>query len=103
MKNVSRCGKGFCMQISGSIQRYSDNGEVRDKTDYVNTIAHEFGYVLDVGDGYGDEEKRRPRADMLEEYDIMLDNHHKDAKVTNIDIHMMVMAASKKMAEFYGG
>ena len=81
-----------------------DNGEVRDKTDYANTIAHEFGHVLDVGDRYGNEEKGRPRADMLEEYDIMLDNHHKDAKVTNIDIQMMVMAAStKKWQNFMEG
>ena len=41
---------------------------------------------------------------MLEEYDIMLDNHHKDAKVTNIDIQMMVMAAStKKWQNFMEG
>ena len=71
-----------------------DNGEVRGKTDYANTIAHEFGHVLDVGDGYGDEKKGRPRADMLEKADMMLNNHLKDSHITDIDIQMMIIAAS---------
>ena len=90
---------------SGGITMYteSSNGVARTDWDYRNTITHEFGHVMGVDDGYADTSgsTTRPTATMLAADDVMVNNHLKSAKVSSLDVQMMVMAASKNEWQYF--
>ena len=92
----------------GYIDMYThmSDGSERAAYDYRNTITHEFGHVLGLDDGYPDDQfssddSLRPLADMLLENDIMVNNHHRNAEISVIDIQMMVLAAATGEWQFY--
>lgn len=85
----------------GAITMYTESaaGNPRKDWDYRNTITHEFGHILGMNDGYA--EGSRPLATMLTPKDIMVDNHKEFAKVSKIDIQMMIMAAYTDKTQYF--
>lgn len=106
---VNRNGT-WSIDNTGRITMYSSSsdGKPRDRKHYTDTIAHEFGHILGIDDGYEDKKYNtsRPVADMLEIDDMMRNNHMKKTHISDIDIQMMVIAASTNERQYfmtYGG
>ena len=83
-----------------------DGGEIRSALDYENTITHEFGHLFGIDDGYGEENFEndstlRPDATMLTADDVMFNNHRRRTHVTDIDIQMLLVAASTGEWQYY--
>lgn len=96
-------GRAYAIYSQDYIAMYTgfNNGNARDDTDYFNTIAHEFGHILGVKDGYADASCSRPLATMLQANDIMVNNHDQSAYISDIDIQMLIMAASTNEPQYF--
>lgn len=92
----------------GEITMYTlrKNGRERLAYDYRNTITHEFGHLFGIDDGYADDnyendDTLRPEATIISIDDVMRRNHSEDAKAFDIDIQMLLLAATTGEWQYY--
>jgi len=85
---------------------HHSQGGKRDKQDFEQTITHEMGHVFGIDDGYPADDfeikvDRRPRASILKDDDIMVNNHAKNAIISDIDIQMILEGAKEREMQYF--